>query len=167
MKPLADGTIPIIRPIEPRDDAAVAAIIRTVMPEFGACGEGFAINDAEVDTMFAAYSQPRCAYFVVDLEGRVLGGGGIAPLSGADPELCELRKMYFLSELRGLGAGHELIEQCLSTARELGYKRCYLETLENMYAARALYEKVGFAPIDCPLGDTGHYGCDAFYLRDL
>ena len=167
MKPLDDGRIPVIRPIEPRDDAAVAAIIRTVMPEFGACGEGFAINDAEVDTMCESYSQPRCAYFVVDLDGRVLGGGGVAPLAGGDPELCELRKMYFLPELRGLGAGRDLIEQCLSTARELGFKRCYLETLENMYAARALYEKVGFEPIDCPLGDTGHYGCDAFYIRDL
>jgi hypothetical protein len=35
----------LIRPIEPRDDAAVAAIIRAVMPEFGAVGDGFAIND--------------------------------------------------------------------------------------------------------------------------
>ena len=36
-----------IRPIEARDDAAIAAIIRSVMPEFGACGSGFAINDPD------------------------------------------------------------------------------------------------------------------------
>lgn len=162
-----DGKVPIIRPIEPRDDAAVAAIIRTVMPEFGASGPGFAIEDAEVDTMYEAYSQPRCAYYVVDLDGQVLGGGGVAPLANGDPEICELRKMYFLQAARGIGAGRDLMAKCLDAARELGYKRCYLETLENMYAARALYEKVGFEPIDCPLGDTGHYGCDAFYLRDL
>src|SRR5207342_3832387 len=47
-----------IRPIEARDDANVAAIIRTVMPEFGATGDGFSINDPEVDWMQRAYSIP-------------------------------------------------------------------------------------------------------------
>jgi len=65
----------LIRPIEPRDDAAVARVIRTVMPEFGADGPGFAIHDAEVDAMHAAYSQPRSAYFVAvardDIEDSV------------------------------------------------------------------------------------------------
>ena len=43
-----------IRPVRPGDDAAVAAIIRTVMPEFGADGPGFAIHDPEVSAMSAA-----------------------------------------------------------------------------------------------------------------
>ena len=47
-----------VRPVEARDDAALAAIIRTVMPEFGATGAGFAINDPEVDWMHRAYSAP-------------------------------------------------------------------------------------------------------------
>ena len=54
-----------IRPIELRDDAAIATIIRAVMPEFGAGGAGFAIHDAEVDAMHAAYARARRAYFVV------------------------------------------------------------------------------------------------------
>src|SRR5579862_5022649 len=94
-----------IRPIEARDDAAVAAIIRTVMPEFGADGPGFAIHDAEVDTMSAAYSRPRHAYFVIERDGVVQGGAGVAPLAGGADDVCELRKMYFLPSLRGLGAG--------------------------------------------------------------
>jgi len=51
-----------IRPIETRDDAAIAAVIRTVMPEFGATGCGFAINDPEVDWMSTSwcYSKPCC-----------------------------------------------------------------------------------------------------------
>ena len=64
----------LLRSIETRDDAAMARIIRTVMPEFGATGSGFAINDPEVDWMHRAYTQPRCAYFVVEREGRVVGG---------------------------------------------------------------------------------------------
>ncbi|HMZ04334.1 MAG TPA: GNAT family N-acetyltransferase, partial [bacterium] len=82
-----------IRAIENRDNPALASIIRTVMPEFGADGPGFAIHDAEVNDMFAAYTRPRSAYFVVVADGVVSGGGGIAPLAGGDANVCELKKM--------------------------------------------------------------------------
>lgn len=156
-----------IRPIEPRDDPDVARIIRTVMPEFGASGPGFAIHDPEVDGMCAAYRVPRAAYFVVERDGRVLGGGGIAQLAGADPSICELRKMYFLPTLRGCGAGTALMALCLDAAREAGYRTCYLETLKGMDAAMRLYERTGFARIPGPLGDTGHFSCNAFYTLAL
>jgi putative acetyltransferase len=156
-----------IRRIEPRDDAALAAIIRTVMPEFGASGDGFAINDPEVDWMHRAYAQPRSAYFVVERDGEVQGGGGVAPLEGGDAETCELRKMYFLGGLRGLGAGSAVMARCLEAARGFGYKHCYLETLRGMDAAMRLYERTGFRRIDGPLGATGHGGCNTFYILDL
>ncbi len=156
-----------IRPIAPGDSAAVANIIRSVMPEFGAGGPGFAIHDPEINDMAAAYAQPGNAYFVVERDGLVLGGGGVAALTGADGRVCELRKMYFLPQLRGLGAGGALISLCLRTARELGYARCYLETLTGMDAAQRLYEKHGFRRIPGPLGNTGHFSCDRFYLREL
>ena len=156
-----------IRPIHPDDDAAMAAIIRTVMPEFGARGAGFAINDPEVDWMSRAYSEPRHAYFVLEREGEVLGGGGIAPLGGGDADTCELRKMYFLREARGLGAGTALMARCLDAARGFGFRQCYLETLTGMDAAMRLYERSGFRRIDAPMGATGHGGCNTFYLLDL
>lgn len=155
------------RPIEAADDAAVASIIRTVMPEFGAQGPGFAINDPEVDWMSRAYAGPRAAYFVVERAGRVLGGGGIAPLAGGDGTVCELRKMYFLPELRGAGLGAALVRHCLATARAIGYRSCYLETLGGMHAAIALYEKLGFERLAQPLGSTGHFACDRYYALDL
>ncbi|TAN06316.1 MAG: GNAT family N-acetyltransferase [Rhodanobacteraceae bacterium] len=154
-----------IRPIEPRDDAAVAAIIRTVMPEFGAGGAGFAISDAEVDAMSAAYAQARCAYFVVEIDGKVVGGCGVAPLQHGEPDICELRKMYFLPPARGLGAGHALLTHCLATAHALGFRRCYLETLTGMDAAQHLYRRHGFTPLCAPLGKTGHHGCDRWFIR--
>ncbi len=156
-----------IRPIEARDDADVANIIRTVMPEFGANGPGFAIHDAEVGAMHGAYSRPRCAYFVVELDGRVVGGGGVAPLENGDPSVCELRKMYFLPVLRGRGAGEALMARCLDAARAMGFRQCYLETLSGMDAAQRLYERSGFSRIPGPMGATGHYSCDKFFIRDL
>ena len=155
-----------IRPIVASDNAAVADIIRTVMTEFGASGPGFAIHDTEVDAMAGAYDGPGRAYFVIEVDGRVLGGGGVAPLIEKD-KICELRKMYFLPALRGIGAGGALISQCLHTARSLGYRQCYLETLTGMDAAQHLYTKYDFARIPAALGNTGHFSCNRFYLRDL
>jgi putative acetyltransferase len=156
-----------LRAITPLDNAAVATVIRIVMPEFGADGPGFAIHDAEVDDMFGAYSRAGAAYFVVEADGRVLGGGGVAALDGGEPGVCELRKMYFLPELRGQGAGLALIERCLDRARELGYRTCYLETLSGMDAAQALYQRVGFQRIPQAMGKTGHFGCNRFYALAL
>lgn len=156
-----------IRRIEPRDNAAVAAVIREVMPQFGACGPGFAITDPEVDTMYEAYARAGHVYFVLEMNGRVVGGGGVAPLAGVDDGTCELRKMYFLEVARGQGQGERMLTLCLSTARELGYRRCYLETLRTMTSAMRLYERLGFQPLGGPLGATGHFGCDRWYALTL
>lgn len=156
-----------VRPIHPDDDPQVQALIRTVMPEFGASGPGFAIHDPEVDAMSAAYPPPRARYWVVVRSGRVVGGGGFAPLAGGDPDVCELRKMYFLPELRGLGVGARLLRQALDAAGAAGYRTCYLETLEHMSRARRLYEAFGFRRLSAPMGATGHFGCDAWYALDL
>jgi putative acetyltransferase len=157
----------LIRPIEPRDDEGVARLIRTVMPEFGAAGQGFAIQDPEVSAMSAAYMGGRAQYWVIVRGEEVLGGGGFAALEGGEPEVCELRKMYFMASARGLGFGRRLLELCLREAREAGFRRCYLETLENMALARRLYETNGFRRLRAPLGRTGHYGCNSWYLREL
>ncbi len=157
----------LIRPIESRDDEAIAAIIRSVMPEFGAGGAGFAIHDAEVDTMYEAYGQPRSNYFVVEQEGLVLGGGGVAPLEGGDADVCELRKMYFLPAARGIGAGAAMMQRCLAAACAHGFRRCYLETLTGMDAAQTLYKRSGFTALSSAMGGTGHHGCDRYFIRDL
>ena len=156
-----------IRPISQDDDAAMASIIRTVMPEFGATGCGFAISDPEVDWMSRAYAEPRHAYFVVERDGQVVGGAGVAPLAGDHGDTCELRKMYFLPEARGIGAGAAMMAACLDAARSIGFKQCYLETLTGMDAAMRLYERSGFHRIDGPMGATGHGGCNTFYLLVL
>jgi putative acetyltransferase len=157
----------LLRPIEARDDAAMAQVIRTVMTEFGATGPGFSINDPEVDFMSRAYAAPRSAYFVVTADDRVLGGAGVAPLEGGQADTCELRKMYCLPETRGLGVGRQLLARCLDAARASGFRQCYLETLASMSGAAALYERTGFTRVARPLGATGHVRCDRWYVLDL
>ena len=156
-----------IRPIQPEDDAVMAVVIREVMTEFGAVGEGFSIEDPEVDGMSAAYAPATSAYFVVTFEDRVQGGAGIGPLEGADADVCELKKMYVRPLARGKGVGRALLSLCLEAARVRGFRRCYLETLTGMEGAQRLYEAAGFGTIDAPLGNTGHFGCNRWYTKEI
>jgi len=157
----------LIRPIEKQDNAVVADIIRLVMTEFEAVGCGFSIDDAEVEDMYNAYAPERFAFYVVELDGRVLGCGGFGPLTGADEHTCELRKMYFKSELRGLGVGTKLLNLCLTEAATAGFQNCYLETMDNMEQARRLYGRHGFKYLDQPMGNTGHTSCGTWMVRKL
>jgi hypothetical protein len=95
---ITDAVPGLIRPISKADNAAIAAVIRAVMTEFGCTAEGFAIHDPEVDTMFEAYGQPQSAYFLAEHGGVVAGGSGIAPLKGGDADTCELQKNYATAE---------------------------------------------------------------------
>jgi putative acetyltransferase len=156
-----------IRKIKKSDNAAVGKLIRTVMPEFGAAGPGFAIHDPEVDQMFETYNEPRSGFFVIEEKGEIFGCGGIGPLAGGDGHTCELRKMYFLPALRGKGFGQKLLNLCLEEAKKLKYKTCYLETLAAMTQARKLYEQTGFKKLGAPLGATGHFGCNSWYSLNL
>lgn len=156
-----------LRAIRKGDNPGVAAVIRSVMPEFGADGPGFALHDSEVDFMQRAYAERRHRYFVLEREGRIVGGGGVAPLKGGDKSTCELRKMYLLPEARGLGLGEAILRACLDAAKEFGFTNCYLETTSKMVQAQALYQKLGFKSLMRPRGATGHGGCDRWYELDL
>lgn len=155
-----------IRPVEPDDNAAIRDIILETLVEHRAIGGGFASSDRDTQQMFEAFLQEGRRYFVIEESGKVVGGAGIAPLPG-EAGTCELVKMYFRPETRGLGLGKRLLQLCLDEAADMGYTQIYLETIEQMRAARGLYEHLGFKQIPNQMGNTGHFSCDIFYLRPL
>ncbi len=157
----------IIREIKPKDNAQIAQVIRDVLIEFGAPKTGTAYEDKATDEMFEAYQKEKSSYFVIEHEDKVIGGGGFASLDNFEGNVCELQKMYFLPTARGKGLGSKLISHCLTKAKELGFEQCYLETMPYMEAARALYRKNGFVSLEKPLGDTGHYSCSVWMLKEL
>ncbi len=158
---------PKIRLIEKKDNPFVAKIIRSVLVEMGVPKVGTAYEDASLDRMFETYQANRARYYVIEEDGRIIGGGGIAVLENYDGTVCELQKMYFLPEARGRGLGTRLIDLCLEEARAFGYQGCYLETMSYMETAQHLYEKYGFELLDGPMGDTGHYACGVHMLKTL
>lgn len=158
----------LVRLIKPRDNAAIARVIRWVSAEFGLTADkGYTVSDPYLDRLYDIYSQPRCAYWVVELEGEIVGGGGIAPLIGAEDDLCELQKMYFLPSLRGQGIAKKLALQALDFAQKHNFGRCYLETTASLTQAIALYEHLGFEHIAAPMGRTGHVDCEITMLKKL
>jgi len=156
-----------IRPIRRKDDEQIARLVNRVLSEFRLNVAGSSMNDDEISAMYDAYKNDNAVYFVVLNGKRVVGGAGLGPLRGGDASVCELRKMYLLPEARGLGLGERLLDLCLDAAREMGCKRCYLETARELTQARAMYEKHGFTGLDEPIGDTGHFRSDTWYALDL
>lgn len=156
-----------IRPIQKADNEAVAQVIRSVLIEHNVPKVGTAYADVSLDSMFETYSDARSRYFVVEHNNRIIGGAGISQLVNESKSICELQKMYFLPEARGLGFGMQMMERCLDEARSFGYEHCYLETMPYMNEAQKLYRKFGFAYIDAPMGCTGHTSCPVWMLKDL
>ena len=157
----------IIREIRKEDNEAVAKVIRAVLEEFEVPKVGTAYADPQLDCMYETYSEPRSSYFVVENNGVIIGCAGIAPLANSTENVCELQKMYFLPETRGLGVGTQMMQICLEKAKSFGFQQCYLETMPYMKAAQKLYLKSGFRYLDSPMGCTGHTSCPVWMLLDL
>lgn len=156
-----------IRPIRPSDNKELAAIVRDTLSEFGAAKPGTVFFDPTTDALFELFRTPKSVYYVAEKEGKILGGGGIFPTEGLPEETCELVKMYLLPEARGIGLGRALIEKCLETAREFGFKQIYLETLDELHLALKIYARFGFEYLKAPLGNTKHFGCGLWMLKKL
>ncbi|WP_378187206.1 GNAT family N-acetyltransferase [Aquimarina sp. W85] len=157
----------ILRSLQPEDNPIIAKVIRDVLIEMNVPKVGTAYEDEALNYMYETYDKRNSAYFVVVENGKILGGAGIAPLAGEKSTICELQKMYFLSEVRGRGIGYTMMQKCLKFAKEHGYEQCYLETMPYMESARKLYRKVNFESLSAPIGATGHYSCQEWMIKTL
>ncbi len=165
-KPSIDDIL--IRNIEKKDNAALARVIRNTLEEFGANHPGTVYYDESTDHLHEVFSvNPRAVYFIAEAGGEVAGGAGIFPTNGLPGDTCELVKMYLLPEVRGIGLGSRLIEKCIGFARQQGYKKIYLESMPELAKALKTYEKFGFVYLDVPMGNTGHFGCEKWMLKNL
>lgn len=156
-----------IRPIESRDNEALAKVIRTALAEFGANKPGTVYFDPTTDALFELFRTPGSYYYVATIDEKVVGGCGIFPTENLPQGTCELVKLYVAKEARGTGLGKQLMEQSMSWAKENGYTHVYLESMPELKKAVSIYEKVGFQPLDHPLGNSGHDGCDIWMLKAL
>jgi putative acetyltransferase len=156
-----------VRPIQPADNAFIAKIIRNTLVEFGANHPGTVYFDATTDDLFALFQTKKAAYNIAIAGAEIVGGGGIFPTAGLPAGVCELVKMYLLPAARGTGLGTRLINICLQQAKENGFNKVYLETMNELKPALKVYERLGFRYLTGPMGNSGHFGCPLWMLKEL
>ena len=158
----------IIREIKPEDNKQIEQVIRACFHEFEIPLVGTAYEDEETPNMFESYQNGNDIYFVIEGDGEILGGGGVKPLKDFESDnICEIQKMYFSPKVRGMGYGKLMFEKCMQAAKDLGYKKCYLESASQLKAAIHIYESFGFRHLKGALGNTGHFSCGVWMIKDL
>lgn len=157
----------ILRPIEEKDNEEIAGLIRTVFREFNIHRPGTVYFDPTTDHLFELFSKSGSEYWIAEENGVIIGGCGVYPTPGLPEGCAELVKFYLSASQRGKGIGRKLMEKAFESAIRYGYRQLYLESLPELNRAISLYEKAGFRFIAGPMGDSGHFGCNIWMLKDL
>ncbi|MDB5846669.1 MAG: family N-acetyltransferase [Rhodoferax sp.] len=125
--------------------------MRTIFQEYAdqlgvdLCFQAF---DEELATLPGLYAPPRGALLMALVDGELAGCCALRPLEDVDyPNASEMKRLYVRKAFRGFGLGRQLVEAALDAARAAGYHCVLLDTLDDMEAARALYEDLGFEGI--------------------
>jgi putative acetyltransferase len=155
------------RLIAPDDNAPLAEMIRKVFREFKIDRPGTVYTDPTTDHLYELFQVPKAEYWIAEASGEIVGGCGIYPSNGLPEGCAELVKFYVAASVRGTGIGKQLMAQCIDSARGKGYQQLYLESLPELEKAVGMYKKAGFRRLEQPVGDTGHYACTIWMLKEL
>ena len=139
--------IDLFTPTSPCELEPVRAIFREYAQGLGVdlCFQDF---ETELATLPGEYAPPRGALLLASVDGQLAGCCALRPMDAADyPNAAEMKRLYVRTAFRGLGLGRRLAEAVLDAARQAGYSCVLLDTLDDMEAARALYEDLGFEEI--------------------
>ena len=137
----------LVSPSDPRELDEVRAIFREYADGLGVdlCFQNF---EEELACLPGEYAQPRGALLLARIDGELAGCCALRPLDSADySNAAEMKRLYVRKAFRGFGLGRQLAEAVLDAARQAGYACVLLDTLDDMEAARALYEDLGFEDI--------------------
>ena len=156
-----------IRELQVEDNPFIAGVIRQSLEEHGVARPGTVYTDPTTDELYSLFCAVGSRYFVAVEGDKVIGGCGVFPTSGLPVGCAELVKLYVTAEARGKGVGTELMRRSAQEARLLGYTQLYLETLPELKKAVSLYERSGYQLLNTPLGESGHYACTIWMIKQL
>lgn len=156
-----------IRSIQEKDNQELSKLIKSVLTEFKANKPGTAYFDESTDHLSTVFEHPKAAYWVIEEDGVLIGGGGIYPTVGLNEDTCELVKLYLYPAARGRGLGKAIMQKCFEKAKALGYRNIYLESMPELNQAVSLYERLGFEKLCNAMGNSGHFGCDIWMVKKL
>jgi ribosomal protein S18 acetylase RimI-like enzyme len=139
--------VELLTPESPEQLDATRVIFREYADGLGVdlCFQNF---DAELATLPGEYGAPRGALLLATVDGELAGCGACRALSDVDyANACEMKRLYVRPAYRGLGLGRLLAQALMDHGVRAGYSVMLLDTLDDMEAARSLYEALGFEEI--------------------
>ena len=156
-----------LRTIEQNDNHAIAEVIRNVFREFKIDKPGTVYTDPTTDDLYSLFVNPESVYWIAEDDGMIVGGCGIFPTKGLPEGCAELVKFYVPADCRGKGIGNMLMQKSIESAKELGYQQLYLESFPELAKAVSMYIRNGFTYLPHALGNSGHYSCNIWMLKDI
>jgi ribosomal protein S18 acetylase RimI-like enzyme len=109
---------------------------------FSLCFQGF---DKELAQLPGDYARPDGRLLLATSAGEATG---CIALHKMHEHTCEMKRLYVRPQFRGKGLGKALAERIIVKAREIGYKKLRLDTVEPMMrTAVAMYRQLGFREI--------------------
>lgn len=157
----------VYRKIRKEDNREIADVIRAVFREFKIDRPGTVYFDPTTDDLFTLFQVPGSVYWIAEDAWRIIGGCGIYPTPGLPEGCAELVKFYLSADYRGKGIGWNLMQKSFDWAKDAGYRQLYLESLPELGKAISMYDRAGFKKISAQLGNSGHFGCDIWMIKDL
>ena len=144
---MAGPDIQLITPESPADWQETRLILRDYANSLDVDldFQGF---EQELADLPGVYARPGGLLLLATVDGAVAGSGAFRPLPDADyPNACEMKRLFVRPAFRRFGLGRLLAQALMDRATEAGYSSMLLDTLDDMEAARGLYESLGFAEV--------------------
>jgi len=136
--------MPDYRLVKTADDYRTAALL---FREYAACigiDLGFQGFEKELSELGNMYAEPQGGIILCsDHENDI----GCVAIRRQDDGVAELKRMYLVPRYQGKGYGRALMERAIGLAKELGYRKIRLDTLDTMLPAIHLYKTYGFREI--------------------
>jgi putative acetyltransferase len=144
---MAGPNIQLIEPSDADGWAATREILRDYQASLDVdlCFQGF---EDELLGLPGVYAPPNGILLLATVDGAIAGCGAFRPLPDADyPNACEMKRLFVRPAFRRFGLGRLLTQSLMERATESGYSTMLLDTLDDMEAARGLYESLGFVEV--------------------
>lgn len=156
-----------IEVIQPEDNQAIYQLIRKILESYGLDQSGTAYTDPYLNQLYEFYQEEAAAeYWVLKKGEEIIGGVGIGSF-GDYENIAELQKYYVKKEYQGYGYGTLLMNRALKFARNRGYEKVYIETMDVLDKANQIYKHFGFKSMDKALSGSEHGRMNRWFILEL
>lgn len=134
----------LVQPVSESDWRTARDLVEEYVASLG-LDLSFQDIEGELGRLPQEYGPPGGAFLLAQLDGHWAGCVGVRPFR---ERTGEVKRLYARPETRGRGVGRALASGIVDAARRIGYARLLLDTLPWMTEAVALYESLGFRPVE-------------------